>query len=84
MAGVDQAPDLVFGGLAFGDVGHSPDKLALARCILHGVSYRVDVLDSSISHQQPILMFEVSASLGCAIDDLVCEGPILGMYALQH
>src|SRR5258706_2008721 len=25
--GVDQAPDLILAGLAFGDVGHSPDKL---------------------------------------------------------
>ena len=33
-AGVDQAPDLIFGGLAFGDVGHSPDKLEVAGCIL--------------------------------------------------
>ena len=32
--GFDQAPDLVFGGLAFGDVGHSPDKLAIAGIIL--------------------------------------------------
>ena len=44
----------------------------------------MDVLDSSVSQQQAILMFEVSAGLGCAIDDLLCEGPILGMYALQR
>ena len=83
-AGFDQAPDLIFGGLAFGDVGHSPDKLAVAGCILYRVSYRMDVLDSPVRQQQAILMFEVSASLGCAIDDLLCKRPILGMYALHH
>src|SRR5258707_14708448 len=29
-------------------------------------------------------MFEVNASLGCAIDDLLCEGPVRGMDALHH
>ena len=29
-AGVDQAPDLTFGGLAFGNVGHSPDNFDVA------------------------------------------------------
>jgi hypothetical protein len=27
-------PDLIFGRLAPGDVGHQPDKLAIAGCIL--------------------------------------------------
>ena len=48
------------------------------------VSYRVDVLHSPVSQQQAILMFEVSASLGCAIDNLLYEGPVVGMYALHH
>src|ERR1700739_2729233 len=29
-------------------------------------------------------MFEVGASLGCAINVLLCEGPVIGMYALHH
>ena len=44
----------------------------------------VDVLHSPVSQQQAILMFEVSASLGCAIHDLLYEGPVVGMYALHH
>src|SRR5882762_2033080 len=34
--------------LALSDVGHRPDKLAIARCILYSVSFRVNVLDSSV------------------------------------
>src|ERR1700682_3791760 len=41
--------DLFLGRLALGDVGHRPDKLAMAGCILHGARYRMDVLDSPVS-----------------------------------
>ena len=37
----------------------------------------MDVLDSPVRQQQTILMFEVSASLGYAIDDLLCKRPIV-------
>src|SRR5580704_11408581 len=70
--------DLFLGGPALGDVGHRSDKLAITGCMLHSVSYREYVLDSPVSQQQAILMFEVNASLGYAIDDLLCEGPIRG------
>ncbi len=62
----------------------APIKLAVARCMLYRVSYRVDVLDSPVGHQQAMLKVEVSASLGCAIDDLLYKRLILRMYALQH
>src|SRR6266850_638925 len=42
-------PDLFLSRLALGDVGHRPDKLPIAGCILYGVRYRVDVLDSPVS-----------------------------------
>src|SRR5258705_1210910 len=76
-------PDLFLGGLAFGDVGHSPDNLAIAGCTLHRVSDRLDVLDSPVSQQQAGFMFEVSAVLRCAIDDLLCKRPVPGMYAVH-
>src|SRR5471030_1458401 len=41
-------PDLFLGRLALGDVGHRPDKLAIAGCILYSVSYRADVLDPTV------------------------------------
>ena len=41
--------NLFLGRLALGDVGHRPDELAMAGCILNSVSYRVDVLDSPVS-----------------------------------
>ena len=44
----------------------------------------MDLLDSPVSQQQATLLFEVSASLGCAIDDLLCEGPVLWMNTLHH
>src|SRR6202140_5010155 len=40
--------DLFLGRLALGDVGHRPDKLPTAGCILYRVRYRVDVLDSPV------------------------------------
>src|ERR1700743_2726366 len=58
------AQDLLFRPLALGDVGHRPNKLAIAGSILQNVSYRVDVLDSPVSQQQAILMLEVSGCLG--------------------
>ena len=61
--------DFVLGDLSFGDISYRTDKLAFARCILRYVSYRMDVFDSSVSHQQAILMFEVRTSLRCLIDD---------------
>src|ERR1700675_1994773 len=76
--------DLFLGRLALGDVGHRPDKLPTAGSILYRVRYRVDVLDLPVSQQQAILMFEVSASLGRAIDNLLCEGLVMRMYALHH
>ena len=48
------------------------------------MSYRVDVLHSPVSQQQAILMFEVITSLGCAIDNLLYERPVVGMYAPHH
>ena len=42
-------PDLFLGSFALGDVGHGPDKLPIAGCILHCASYRVDVLDSPVT-----------------------------------
>src|SRR5882672_10372827 len=71
-------PDHFFGSLTLGDVGHRPDKLASAGCILYGVRYCVDVLDAPVRQEQAILMFEVGARLGYAIDNLLCEGPIRG------
>ncbi len=44
----------------------------------------MDMLDSPVSEQQATLMFEVSSSLGSPIDDLLCEGPVIGMDALYH
>src|SRR5580704_12582 len=41
--------DLFLGRLALGDVGHRPDELSIAGCILHRVRDRVDVLDSPVS-----------------------------------
>src|SRR6266849_2301042 len=82
--GVDQSTDLVFEGLAFGDVGHSPDKLAVAKNIQYCVSYRMDVLDSPVRQQQAILVFEISARLGCVINHLLYRRPILRMYALHR
>src|SRR5580704_13937896 len=32
-------PDLFLSRLALGDIGHRPDKLAMAGCILYSVSY---------------------------------------------
>src|SRR5262249_12552085 len=81
--GFDQAPDLILAGFAFGDVGHSPDKFAIAGCILHRVGDRVDVLDSPVSQQQARFIFEASASLSCSIDDLLYKRPVLGMDALH-
>src|ERR1700686_2834938 len=63
--------DLFLGRLALGDVGHRPDKLPTAGCILYRVRYRVNVLDSPVSQQQAIFMLEVRARLGYAIDDLL-------------
>jgi hypothetical protein len=44
----------------------------------------VDVLDSPVRQQQAILMFEATASMGRAIDDLFYENPVIGMYTLHH
>src|SRR5258705_2964698 len=41
-------PDLFFGCLVLGDIGHRPDKLAITGCTLYSVSYRLDVLDSPV------------------------------------
>src|SRR6266404_5555124 len=41
--------DLFLGRLALGDVGHCPDKLPIAGCILYSVNYRMNVLDSPVS-----------------------------------
>src|SRR4029077_5940645 len=70
-AGVDQAPDLSFGGLAFGYVAHCPDQLAVCRCILYLASYRGDVLDSPIRQQQTIVMLEICCPPRGSIDDLL-------------
>ncbi len=83
-AGVDQALDFIFGGLAFGDVAHGPDKFAVARCILYRVSYRVDVLDSPVRPQQTIGMLEICRPPRRTIDDLLKVGPVLRMDALHH
>jgi hypothetical protein len=48
------------------------------------MSYRVNVFYSPVRKQQAILMFKVSAGLGCAIDDLLNERPILRMSSLDH
>src|SRR5580658_7851316 len=77
-------PNLVLGRLAFSDVCYSADKLTVSRCILNRVGDRMDVFNSSASQQQAILMFEVRASLGCAVDDLLYKHPILGMCPLQR
>src|SRR6267378_6453477 len=53
--------DLFLGRLALGDVGHCPDKLPIAGCILYSVNYRMYVLDSPVIQEQAILVFEVSA-----------------------
>src|SRR5258708_12714877 len=42
-------PDLFLGRLALGDVGHRPDKLSIAGCILCSVRDPVDLLDSPVS-----------------------------------
>src|ERR1700681_3112146 len=41
-------PDLFLGRLTLRDVGHRPDKLPTAGCILYRVRDRVDVLDSPV------------------------------------
>src|SRR5882672_8521294 len=43
-------PDLFLGRLMLGNVGHGPDELAITGCALDSVSYRMDMLDSSVSH----------------------------------
>src|SRR5580698_5753957 len=63
-------PDLFFGCLTFRDIGDSPNKLAVAGCALYRMGDRMNVLDAPASQPQAILMLEVSASTGRAIDDL--------------
>src|SRR5258706_12735923 len=47
------APEVFLGRPAFGDVGHSPDKFAVARWMtLLRASDRMDVLDPPINQQQ--------------------------------
>src|SRR6266478_5492677 len=43
-------PDLFLGRLMLGNVGHGPNELAITGCALDSVSYRLDMLDSSVSH----------------------------------
>lgn len=42
------------------------------------------MLDCSVRQQQTILMLEVGAGLGCALNHLLSERPVLGMYALRE
>src|ERR1700688_4298525 len=77
------APEGFLGRLALGDVGHRPDKLAIARCILYSVSYRVGVLDSPVRQQQAIGMLEICRADKGAIDDLFEAGAVRGMDALR-
>src|SRR5712671_3988663 len=67
------APEGFLCRLTLGDFGHRPDKLAIAGCILHYMSQGMDVLDSPVRQQQAILLFEISACLGCAFDDLLSK-----------
>src|SRR6266702_1281703 len=78
------SPEGLLGRLALGDIGHRPDKLAVARCILYRMSDRVDVLDSPVRQQQAILLFEICAALRYVLDDLLYKRPILRMCALQY
>src|SRR6266704_2688228 len=75
------APEGFLGRLALGDVGHRPDKLAIARCIPQKVSYGVDVLDSPIRQQQAIGVLEICRPPRGTIDDLLKVGPVLRMDA---
>src|SRR5690242_5678770 len=70
-------PEGLLSRLALGDVSHRPDKPAVAGCILRYMSQGVDVFDSPIRQQQPILVFEVCAGLGRAINHLLCERPVV-------
>src|SRR5260370_1106025 len=78
------SPEGLLGPLAIGDVGHRPDKLAIARCILQKVSYGVDVLDSPIRQQQAIGVLEICRPPRGTIDDLLKVGPVPRMDALHH
>src|SRR5712671_6134262 len=48
------------------------------------MSAHLDVLDCPAWHDETILVFEVYAARGYALDDLLCKRPILRMYALEH
>src|SRR5260370_40226969 len=52
-------PEGLLGRLALGDVGHRPDKLAIARCILYSGSYRVAVLDSPLRPEQAVAALQI-------------------------
>src|SRR5215469_8325915 len=71
----------VLSPLALGDVGHRPDKLDVAGWIVKSVGPHVEVLDCPAWYKQTILVFEVCAALGYVLDDLLCERPVLRMYA---
>ena len=62
---------LLLGVLARGDIAHRSDKFDAAGFIRHRMRRRMDMLDRAVGQQQAILVIEILAVAGRAVDGLL-------------
>src|SRR5258707_7833490 len=77
-------PDLFFRLLCCAEVRHGTHIFEVARRRFQRASQQVDVLDSTIRHQQTMFNIKIRLFVGCVVDSLLDEISVAGMTSLQY